>query len=69
MEFPACNSKHIIKNGFIHNGKQKYACKDCGRQFIDNPQNKSILQHLCDMVDKLLLEKTQIAGISVVLSM
>ena len=64
MECPACNSKYIIKNGFIHNGKQKYARKDCGRQFIDNPQNKSIPQHLLDMLDKLLLEKIQIAGIS-----
>ena len=64
MECPACNSKHIIKNRFIHNGKQKHACKDCGRQFIDNPQNKSIPQHLWSMVDKLLFEKIQIAGIS-----
>jgi len=31
---------------------------------IDNPQNKSIPQYLWDMVDKLLLEKIQIAGIS-----
>jgi len=64
MECKACNSKHIIKNGFIHNGEQKYACKDCGRQFIGNPQNTSIPQHLWDMVDKLLLEKIQIVGIS-----
>ena len=48
----------------MHNGKQKYACKDCGRQFIGNPQNKSMPQHLWDMVDKLLLEKILIAGIS-----
>ena len=59
-----CHFKAYLKNGFIHNGKQKYACKDCGRQFIDNPQNKSIPQHLCDMLDKLLLEKIPIAGIS-----
>ena len=61
---PSLQFKAYIKNGFIHNGKQKYACKDCGRQFADNPQNKSIPQHLWDMLDKLLLEKIQIAGIS-----
>ena len=61
---PSLQFKAYIKNGFIHNGKQKYACKDCGRQFIDNPQNKSIPQHLWDMVDKLLLEKSPIACIS-----
>jgi len=52
---PSLQFKAYIKNGFIHNGKQKYACKDCGRQFIDNPQ------HLWDMLDKLLLEKIQIS--------
>ena len=61
---PSLQFKACLKNGFIHNGKQKYACKDCGRQFIDNPQNKSIPQYLWDMVDKLLLEKIPIAGIS-----
>ena len=61
---PSLQFKAYLKNGFIHNGKQKYAYKDCGRQLIDNPQNKSIPQHLLDMLDKLLLEKIQIAGIS-----
>ena len=34
------------------------------RQFIENPPNKRIPQQLWDMVDKLLLEKIPIAGIS-----
>ncbi len=64
MECPACNSQNIIKNGSIHNGKKKYRCKDCGRQFVENPQNKIISQEMWDIVDKLLLEKIPIAGIS-----
>lgn len=64
MECPVCNSTNIIKNGSIHNGKQKYRCKDCGRQFIENPTNKRIPQSLWDIVDKLLSEKIPIAGIS-----
>ncbi|MDM8568537.1 hypothetical protein QUF50_03290 [Thiotrichales bacterium HSG1] len=39
MNCPTCNSENIIKNGSIHNGKQKYACKDCGRQFVLEPTN------------------------------
>jgi len=27
----------VVKNGFIHNGKQNHLCKDCGRQFVKNP--------------------------------
>ena len=62
MDCPKCNSQNIIKNGSIHNGKQKYACKDCGRQFVENPENV-ISQETKDLVDKLLLEKLPLAGI------
>ncbi len=64
MECPACNSQNLKKNGFIHNGKQNYLCKDCGRQFVENPQNKTIPKETWNIVDKLLLEKIPIAGIS-----
>ena len=34
---PACDSENLIKNGSIHNGKSKYQCKICSRQFVANP--------------------------------
>jgi len=64
MNCPDCNSDNITKNGTIHNGKQKYNCKDCGRQFIENPTKKSIPKETWDLVDKLLLERLSLAGIS-----
>ena len=64
MECPTCNLQDTTKNEFIHNRKQRYVCKDCGRQFVENPPNKRIPQQLWYMVDKLLLEKIPIAGIS-----
>jgi insertion element IS1 protein InsB len=64
MECPECNSKNIIKNGSIHNGTQKYACKKCRRQFVENPTKKTISLEEWELVDKLLLEKIPIAGIS-----
>lgn len=39
-------------------------CNDCGRQFVENPTKKIISQETWDLVDKLLLEKIPIAGIS-----
>jgi transposase-like protein len=33
---PRCQSPNISRNGKKSNGKQKYLCKDCGRQFISN---------------------------------
>ena len=48
----------------IHNGKQNHLCKDCGRQFVKDPQNKIIDDTTKALIDKLLLEKLPLAGIA-----
>jgi transposase-like protein len=53
MNGPTCHSENMIKNGSIHNGKQKDACKDCNRQFILEPTN-CVSQEKKDLIDKLL---------------
>ena len=60
---PTCNSVHVVKNGHIHNGKQNFICRGCGRQFVENPTQKLISQETKDMIDKLLLERISLAGI------
>jgi AcrR family transcriptional regulator len=35
MMCPDCQSDRVAKNGH-HQGKQRYVCKDCGRQFLDS---------------------------------
>ena len=60
---PRCGSDQIIKNGSIHNHKQKYQCKVCNRQFIDNPTNISISAETKLLVDRLLLERISLRGI------
>lgn len=61
---PACSSSHVVRNGRIHNGKQNFKCRDCGRQFVQEPQNKVIDQGTKDLIDRLLLEKIPLAGIA-----
>ena len=61
---PHCTSKQTVRNGHIHNGKQNHKCKDCGRQFVEEPQNKIISQETKELIDKLLLEKLPLAGIA-----
>ncbi|PZO56271.1 MAG: IS1 family transposase [Phormidesmis priestleyi] len=61
---PRCDSSAVVKNGFIHTGKQNHRCKDCGRQFVENPENKIISSESKVLVDKLLLEKIPLAGIA-----
>jgi len=64
MICPKCGSTKVIKNGTIHNKKQKYQCNDCRRQFVENPQNKIISDETKNFIDKLLLEKLPLAGIA-----
>ena len=64
MKCPKCNGEQIIKNGSIHTGKQKYKCKTCGRQFVENPKYPAISDETKALIDKLLLEKLPLAGIA-----
>lgn len=59
---PACHSTDTVKNGKIHNGKQNFKCRECGRQFVQDPQNKIIDAPSKTLIDKLLLEKIPLAG-------
>ena len=64
ISYPRCESQCTVKNGKIHNGKQNYKCRDCSRQFVQDPQNKVIDQVTKDLIDKLLLERLSLAGIA-----
>ncbi len=61
---PQCLSNQISKNGKIHNGKQNYKCKNCERQFIENPTKKYVANKTRKLIDSLLLEKIPLAGIA-----
>ena len=60
---PQCQSDRVMKNGSIHSGKRKYACKACGRQFVEHSEQKLISAETRELVDKLLLERISLAGI------
>lgn len=64
MNCPNCQSNRIVKNGSLSNGKQRHKCKDCGRQFVLNPQKQPISDETKDLIDKLLLERIPLAGIA-----
>ena len=64
MQCPTCQRMHTIKNGSISSGKPTWMCKDCGRQFVVNPQRHRIPPETIVVVDRLLLEKLSLAGIA-----
>lgn len=58
-----------MKNGTTRRGKQNHKCRDCGRQFVENPQWKPIDPDRKATLDRLLLEKIPLAGIARVLQL
>lgn len=66
---PTCGSDDIMKNGTTRRGKQNYKCRDCGRQFVENPQWKPKDKNTYALIDRLLLERIPLAGIARVLQL
>jgi IS1 family transposase/transposase-like protein len=64
MNCPKCNSANIVKNGSIHNKKQKFKCKECNKQFVENPARPRIDDKTKQLIDRLLLERLSLLGIS-----
>lgn len=64
LNCPKCKSARIVKNGRIHNGKQRFLCRECGRQFVSQPQKKVINCASRELIDRLLVEKISLAGIA-----
>lgn len=58
-----------MKNGTTRRGKQNYKCRDCGRQFVENPQWNPWEKDSTAMIDRLLLEKIPLAGIARVMKL
>lgn len=48
---PKCQSINYIKQGKSYNEKQTYLCKDCGRNFTENPSGNSYLPLSDDVWD------------------
>ena len=64
MTCPTCGSHDISKNGMTRRGKQNYKCRDCNRQFVEDPQWKPKDKHDLSLVNLLLLERLALAGIA-----
>lgn len=64
MICPNCGGNETVKNGSLTNGKPKYKCKVCGRQFVENPKKGRISDETKELIDKLLLEKLPLAAIA-----
>lgn len=63
LKCPKCQSNVIKKNGTIHNGKQKYECLSCHRQFVENRENKVVSDDTKERIRRALLERVSLEGL------
>lgn len=64
MKCPYCYSDDCVKNGSNSVGTPKFLCKDCRRQFVENPIQTRVPDWKKALIDKLLLERISLAGIA-----
>lgn len=60
---PHCHCLAARKNGSTHNGKQKYQCLSCSKQFVEDPQNKVIPTETRERIRRSLVERVSLEGI------
>ena len=61
---PTCHFDAVVKNGRTRHNKQNYKCRDCGRQFVLDPQWRAVSEEHRAIIDRLLLEKIPLAAIA-----
>lgn len=61
---PRCGSGDIKKNGHIHNGKQNHYCKNCGRNFVENPEQRIVNERDRELATRLIGEGLSLRAIS-----
>jgi transposase-like protein len=59
-----CGSDHVVKNGFApNNGKQKYLCRECGRQSREDPSPKGYTQERKQEILRAYQERSSLRGL------
>lgn len=67
---PSCGSHIIVRNGHTGAGKPRFACTECGRQFVEDPQVQRVSEQQKAKIDRmlegdlLLVDIADFAGVS-----
>lgn len=64
LRCPDCEESKQVKSGFTLGGKQRYLCVCCGRRYVENPLKVPVSEEKKEIIDRLLLERIPLAGIS-----
>jgi transposase-like protein len=60
---PHCQSEALVKFGFAPDGRQRYRCKDCGKQHREDPRSNAYSQKERDIIIKASQERSSLRGL------
>ena len=60
---PHCTSENLIKHGFAPDGRQKYRCKNCGKQHRENPRSNAYSEEQKEIFIKASQERSSLRGV------
>jgi transposase-like protein len=59
-----CASENIVRNGMTSNSKQRFLCKDCGRNSRENPQPNGYTDEKRAQILRAYQERSSLRGLS-----
>jgi transposase-like protein len=59
-----CGGENIVRNGKAPNGKQKYLCRDCGRQSREDPQSNAYPPERREEILRAYQERSSLRGLT-----
>ena len=59
-----CGSENIVRNGKAPNGKQKYLCRDCGRQSREDPTSNAYPPERREEILRACQERSSLRGLT-----
>jgi transposase-like protein len=60
---PTCHSTDYKKNGSLATGKQSYCCRECGRQFVLDFEQRRVSEKDRELIRRLLCGRISLQGI------
>jgi transposase-like protein len=63
LSCPYCQSQNLKRNGHVKDGRQRYRCNDCSRQFRENPREWAYSQKERETIIKASQERSSLRGL------
>jgi transposase-like protein len=61
---PHCTSPQLVKYGFAPDGRQRYRCRNCGKQHRDSPRSNAYTPHEQDTILNAYQERSSLRGLT-----